>query len=126
MKGALVLVVEDNPDNRKLIAWVLEDAGYRFLSVDTAEAGLETLEQQNVDIVLMDVSLPGMDGKEATRRLRAQPRWERLPVVAVTAHATRDELESIRASGVSAVVTKPIEETVLLNLMGSLLGGPSE
>ena len=119
----LVLVVEDNPDNRKLVAWVLEDAGYPFVCVNTAEDGLRTLEEAPVGLVLMDVSLPGMDGKEATRRLRADPRWQQLPIIAVTAHATTGEIEAILASGVSAQVTKPIEEAELLRTMESLLAG---
>jgi two-component system cell cycle response regulator DivK len=98
----LVLVVEDNADNRKLVAWVLEDAGYPFLIANTAEEALVAMEASPAAIVLMDVSLPGMDGKEATRRLRADPRWGRLPVIAVTAHATKGEIEAILASGVSA------------------------
>lgn len=118
----LVLVVEDNPDNRKLAAWLLEDAGYPFLCVHTAEEGLQALEESPVGVVLMDVSLPGMDGKEATRRLRADPRWRDLPVIAVTAHATTGEVDAILASGVSALVTKPIEEAALLRAMESLLG----
>jgi CheY-like chemotaxis protein len=118
----LVLVVEDNPDNRKLVAWVLEDAGYPFLSVGTAEEGLLALEAHPVGVVLMDVSLPGMDGKEATRRLRADARWRELPVIAVTAHATTNEVEAILASGVSALLTKPIDEAELLRTMGPLSG----
>jgi CheY-like chemotaxis protein len=64
-----------------------------------------------------------MDGKEATRRLRADPRWATLPVIAVTAHATKSEIEAILASGVSALVTKPIDEAELLGTMESLLQG---
>ena len=84
---AWILVVEDNPDNMKLMAWALEDAGYRFEGVGTAEDGLKALERRRFALVLMDVSLPGMDGKEATRRIRADARFAALPVVAVTAHA---------------------------------------
>ncbi len=116
-----VLVVEDNADNRKLVSWVLEDAGYPFTNVSSAEEGLQVLETGEFGLVLMDVSLPGMDGKEATRRLRADPRWRTLPVIAVTAHAITGEVEAIRASGVSALVTKPIDEAELLAAMESLL-----
>jgi CheY-like chemotaxis protein len=118
-----VLVVEDNPDNRKLVAWILEDAGYPFLNVHSAEEGFQALEPGGFSLILMDVSLPGMDGKEATRRLRADPRWASLPVIAVTAHATKDEIAAIRASGVSALVTKPIDEAELLGAMSALLAG---
>jgi two-component system cell cycle response regulator DivK len=117
-----VLVVEDNPDNRKLVAWLLEDAGYPFVCVGTAEEGLLALEERPFALVLMDVSLPGMDGKEATRRLRGDARWRDLPVIAVTAHATTCEVEAILASGVSAMVTKPIDEAELMRAMETLLG----
>ncbi len=116
-----ILVVEDNPDNTKLIAWLLDDAEYDFECVDTAEVAIDRLESQTFDLVLLDISLPGMDGKEATRRLRADSRFENLPIVAVTAHAIDSEAESIRRSGVSALVTKPIEEEVLLEVMKDLL-----
>ena len=105
-----ILVVEDNPDNMKLINWVLEDEGYALTCVGSAEEALEVLDKETFDLVLMDISLPGMDGKEATRRLRARPESAALPVIAVTAHAVKGELEDILACGVSALVTKPIDD----------------
>jgi CheY-like chemotaxis protein len=120
--SARILVVEDNPDNMKLFAWTLEDEGYAFEGVGSAEEALAALEQRPFDLVLMDISLPGMDGAEATRRLRAQPRFAGLPIIAVTAHAVRGEAEAILASGVSALVTKPIDEAGLLRSIRSHLG----
>ena len=70
---ATILVVEDNPDNMKLFAWTLEDQGYAFEGVGSAEEALLALEKRPFDLVLMDISLPGMDGTEATRRLRPHP-----------------------------------------------------
>ena len=116
-----ILVVEDNPDNMKLFAWILEDEGYEYQAVGSAEAALEILSRRDFDLVLMDISLPGMDGKEATRRIRADPRLVGLPVIAVTAHAIKGEDEAILASGVSALVTKPIDEALLLETIGDLL-----
>ncbi|HWE35349.1 MAG TPA: response regulator [Isosphaeraceae bacterium] len=113
-EGATILVVEDNPDNMKLFAWTLEDEGYAFEGVGSAEEALEVLDRRGFDLVLMDISLPGMDGKEATRRLRADPRFARLPILAVTAHAIKGEAEAILEAGVSALVTKPIDEEALL------------
>jgi len=112
-----ILVVEDNPDNRKLVSWALEDAGYAFECVATAEEGLEALERARFDLVLMDVSLPGIDGKEATRRIRNDDRIAGLPVIAVTAHAVKGEDEAIRASGVNDLLTKPIDEEKLLDVI---------
>ena len=85
--------------------------------------GLSALGARPFDLVLMDISLPGMDGKEATRRLRAHPRFARLPIIAVTAHAIRGEDEVIRAAGVSALVTKPIDEAVLVQTIRGYLQG---
>jgi two-component system, cell cycle response regulator DivK len=116
-----ILVVEDNPDNMRLFAWTLEDYGYAFHGVGSAEEALPLLEQQPFDLVLMDISLPGMDGKEATRRVRANPRLNGLPVIAVTAHAIKGEDTAILASGVDALITKPIDEAMLLRTIQSLL-----
>ena len=79
------------------------------------------LEKQAFDLVLMDISLPGIDGKEATRRIRANPRFARLPVIAVTAHAIKGEDAAILASGVDALITKPIDEAMLLQTIRSSL-----
>jgi two-component system cell cycle response regulator DivK len=119
--SATILVVEDNPDNMKLISWTLEDEGYEFVAVGSAEEALEVLERQPFDLVLTDISLPGMDGKEATRRMRKNPKFATLPIIAVTAHAVKGEDAAILASGVSALVTRPIEEQLLLRTIRSCL-----
>jgi CheY-like chemotaxis protein len=120
--SAKILVVEDNPDNMRLFAWTLEDEGYDYKGVGSAEEALQVLESGPCDLVLMDISLPELDGKEATRRIRAHPRLARLPVIAVTAHAVKGETEAIMASGVNAVVTKPIDESLLLETIRCCLG----
>ena len=118
---ASILVVEDNADSLKLIAWALEDQGYPFQSVGNAEDAIDLLGHKRFGLVLMDISLPGMDGKEATRRIRANPRTASLPVIAVTAHAVLGEADSIMASGASALITKPIDELRLLDTIAALL-----
>lgn len=120
--SSTILVVEDNPDNRKLVAWLLEDEGYEFECVETAEEALELLENHSFDVVLMDIGLPGMNGKEATRRLRSDPKFATLPIIAVTAHSVVGEEKDILAAGVSAMVTKPIDEAVLLQTIRSFIG----
>lgn len=120
---ASILVIEDNPDSRKLVDWILDDAGYHVADVDSAEKAMTALETRTFDLLLMDISLPGMDGKEATRRLRRDPRFAKVPVLAVTAHAVKEEERDIRASGVTAIVTKPIDEECLLDTIESLLSG---
>ncbi len=119
--SASILVVEDNPDNMKLIYWVMEDEGYALTCVGSAEEALEVLDKESFDLVLMDISLPGMDGKEATKRIRTKPEFDSLPILAVTAHAIKGEAEDILASGVSALITKPIDEDQLLQMVKSFL-----
>ncbi|MDZ7618374.1 MAG: response regulator [Patescibacteria group bacterium] len=120
MKPA-ILIIEDNRDNTTLLAWALEDAGYQYFAVDTAEAGLTLLEERPIHLILMDISLPGMDGKEATRRLRQDPRFAAMPIIAVTAHAIAEEEQAILACGVDGIMTKPVNVGDLLELIGSIL-----
>ena len=117
-----VLVVEDNPDNMKLVTWILEDDKYQVTGVSSAEDCLSKLETEQFDAVLMDISLPGMDGKEATRKLRAQKQFQDLPILALTAHAIKGEDTEILASGVTDLITKPLDEQVLLQRLRELLG----
>ena len=116
-----ILVVEDNPDNMKLVTWILEDEDYDVIGVYTAEDCLEILEQESFDMILMDISLPGMDGKEATRRLRASDKFKDMPIIALTAHAIKGEDEDILKSGVNELITKPLDEEVLLERLRSYL-----
>lgn len=112
-----LLMIEDNPDNVKLLAWTLEDEGYEVVSAGTAEKELELLDNGNFDLVLMDISLPGMDGKEATRIIRANPKYRDLPIIAVTAHAIQGESEKILACGVTELVTKPIDTVKIADIV---------
>lgn len=110
-----ILIIEDNPDNSKLICWMLEDEGYGVSCVETAERGLELLQQGEFALILMDISLPGMSGKEATRIIRQSPQFKSIPILALTAHAIEVERLSILDSGVNAVLTKPVNEEQLLS-----------
>jgi CheY-like chemotaxis protein len=118
---ANILVVEDNPDNRKLVVRLLSQEGFHGEAVESAEEALARLEERSFDLVLMDVRLPRMDGKEATRRLRQDPRFRDLPIVAVSAHVVGKQSEDILASGVSALVTKPIDMDELLRTIRRLV-----
>lgn len=110
-----ILVIEDNPDNRQLVTWILEDEGYVVTCSPTAEDGLAQLEVNDFDLVLMDISLPGMNGKQATQLIRQNHKISHIPVLALTAHAVVSEETEILASGVDALLTKPLDETLLLN-----------
>ena len=103
-----VLVVEDNALNRKLARNVLRARGHRVLEAATAEEALAILERESVDLVLMDLQLPGLDGLEATRRIQADPRSSGTPVVALTAHAFEEDEARARAAGCVGYITKPI------------------
>ncbi|MGH1471986.1 MAG: response regulator [Cellvibrionaceae bacterium] len=116
-----ILVIEDNLDNQQLVTWILEDDGYDVVCSSTAEEGLMELDSHPYSAVLMDISLPGMDGKEATRCLRQEKRFKDLPVIALTAHAIKGETESIYDSGVTELITKPLDEELLLDRLSSLI-----
>jgi len=103
-----VLVIEDNPLNMELVADLLEAAGYIVWQARTAEAGLR-LARNLPDLILMDLSLPGMDGLAATRTLRGEPDIAHLPVLALTAHAMRGDLEIALNAGCDGYLTKPID-----------------
>lgn len=117
---AKLLIVEDNPDNRKLFRWTLEDEGYEVVEAETAEAALEVLSAE-FDLVVMDISLPGMDGKEATRKIRQRAGVATVPIVACTAHAIKEEEAAIWASGVDQLVTKPIDEDQFVLVIANML-----
>ena len=118
-----ILMVEDNTDNADLATWMLEDAGYAVTAVTTAEDGIERLQQQAFDLVLMDISLPGMDGKDAIAWIRAHPTLAAMPVIALTAHAVLNERDAIMASGADCIVTKPIDEDAFLKTLAERLQG---
>ncbi|MCG8316351.1 MAG: response regulator [Pseudomonadales bacterium] len=116
-----ILVVEDNPDNMKLVTWILEDEGYEITPAFSAEECLELTTENDYDLILMDISLPGMDGKEATRRLRETDRYKDKTIIALTAHAIKGEDEEIMQSGVNELITKPLDEEKLIARLAELL-----
>ena len=116
-----VAVVEDNRDNRLLLRAFLGDL-YAIAEYETGPAALEGLKTVVPDLVLLDVSLPGMDGLEVLARIRADERLKALPVVALTAHAMTGDRERFLAAGFDAYVAKPIvDEQVLLRAIAELL-----
>ncbi len=117
-----VLYIEDNQDNMSLVVWILEDEGYEVVQAWTAEEGLELLARQSVDLVLMDISLPGMNGMEATRVIRADQKLAAIPVFALTAHAISEERGRIAASGVDKILTKPLDEEELVEAIRDQIG----
>ncbi len=116
-----ILVIEDNPDNQALVTWVLEDEDYDVTCSDNAERGIEALVAGNYDAVLMDICLPGMDGKEATRIIREMEKFKDVPILALTAHAMKEEEQLIMDSGVNELVPKPLDIDVLLTRLNFYL-----
>ena len=121
-----IALVEDNPDNRLLVQAILDDA----YEIDEYETGVEALGGIGTsppDLVLLDISLPGMDGTEVLRRLRADARLREIPVIALTAHAMSGDREKYLDMGFDAYVTKPIvDENVLLGEIARLLDARAE
>jgi len=112
--SAKIAVVEDNPDNRLLVNAILEDA-YEISEYETGVEAVEGLAADPPDLVLLDISLPEMDGTEVLAWIRQQPQFRSLPVIALTAHAMAGDREKYLAAGFNDYVTKPIvDEDVLL------------
>lgn len=116
-----ILLVEDNADNRQLVTWILEDADFQVAEAENAEQGLAMLEDNRYALILMDITLPGIDGKEATRIIRQNQTYGDTPIIALTAHIVAEEKQSIMASGVDALLNKPVEEEDLLATMSTLM-----
>jgi|SRR5712671_1866080 len=116
-----IAVVEDNPDNRLLVRVILEPL-YEVVEYENGFAALEGLPKEKPDVILLDISLPEMDGTEVLRHIRADAQMQALPVIALTAHAMSGDREKYLAAGFNDYVTKPIvDETVLLDAIQRLL-----
>lgn len=117
-----ILVIEDNAKNLKLVRDVLQHAGYEVLEARTGEEGVEVAASSEPDLVLMDLQLPGIDGMEVLRRLRASDR-RAVPVVAVTAFAMKADRERAFAAGFDGYVEKPISVRALPRQVQGFLDG---
>ena len=118
-----IAVVEDNPDNRLLVQVILESL-YEIEEYENGFSALEGLQASRPDLVLLDVSLPEMDGTEVLSRIRSDERLRDLPVIALTAHAMAGDREKYLSAGFDEYVTKPIvDESLLLGAIERLLDG---
>jgi CheY-like chemotaxis protein len=125
MAGELILVVEDNDKNRKLVRDVLTAKGYRLVEAETGEDGLRLAHEQRPALVLMDIQLPGIDGIETLRRLRADAATAAIPVIAVTASAMTQDRQKILAAGFDAYQSKPISIRPFVDLVREVLDRPA-
>ena len=107
-----ILIVEDVEFNRDLLVQLLEE-DYTVTTAEDGQIGLDKVASDQPDLILMDLSLPVVDGWEATRRIKADQRFKHIPVIALTAHAMQDDEEKARACGCDDYLTKPIDEIAL-------------
>jgi len=118
-----ILLVEDNEMNRDMLSRRLIRRGFEVTIATDGEQGVAMAQAGGFDLVLMDMSLPGIDGWEATRQLRAQAATRAVPVIALTAHAMAGDRERALAAGCNDYDTKPVELDRLLGKIAALLGG---
>ena len=109
-----ILIVEDNEKNLKLVRDVLQVKGYQTLEAGTAEAGIEIAREYMPAMVLMDIQLPGMNGIDALKALRADPKTAAIPVVAITASVMQQDRQQIMNAGFDGFIEKPINVRGLL------------
>jgi CheY-like chemotaxis protein len=116
-----VLLVEDNEDNLVVYRTILEHVGYRVIEARDGEEGISRATEELPDIVLMDISIPKMDGWEATRRLKADARTRAIPVIALTAHALEEDRQRALNVGCDGYLAKPIEPRRVVEEVGRFL-----
>ena len=116
-----VALVEDNPDNRLLVQAILEDA-FQISEYETGILALEGMQEDRPELVLLDISLPGMDGTEVLRRMREEDSLRSIPVIALTAHAMTGDRERFLSQGFDDYLTKPIvDDEELIRVIRALL-----
>lgn len=116
-----VLVIEDNTDNQELIRYILIRSGYEAISASTGEEGLELAVRERPDFILMDIDLPGIDGLETTRRIRATGANGSLPIIAITSYAMCGDMEQILAAGCNGYLEKPIDPLRIMDEIHAIL-----
>jgi two-component system cell cycle response regulator DivK len=117
-----VLVIEDHEDNRRILRYLLASAGLEAVEAETGEAGLALVETVHPDLILMDIQLPGLDGYEVTRRIKANPALASIPIVVVTSYALSGEEVRAFEAGCDAYLTKPFRPRELLAKVREYLG----
>jgi two-component system cell cycle response regulator DivK len=124
MAGELILIVEDNEKNRRLVRDVLQFKGYQTIETETGEEGVELARSRQPALVLMDIQLPGIDGITALKRLREDPTTHAMRVMAVTASAMTQDRQNILAAGFDGYQSKPINVKSFLEAVETLLQRP--
>ena len=109
-----ILLIEDHEDNRRIVRDLLTPAGYEVVEAVTGEDGVSMADSHRPDLILMDIQLPGLDGYEATRQIKANPDLRSIPIIAVTSYALSGDDVKAREAGCDAYVTKPFSPRALL------------
>jgi two-component system cell cycle response regulator DivK len=116
-----ILLVEDHEDNRRIVRDMLSATDYELTEAVNGEEALAAVARQRPDLILMDIQLPGIDGYEATRRIKADPSLNSIPIIAVTSYALSGEGQKARAAGCDDYVAKPYSPRLLLAKIRELL-----
>ena len=116
-----ILIVEDNPQNMKLILMTLRQYGYNLLEATDGEEALKIAKGEKPDLIITDIQLPEIDGLEVIRRLRQMPVFSHIPIVALTAHAMKGDREKIMEAGCDAYLPKPINTRELPGVITEML-----
>ena len=123
MAGQTILLVEDDESARYIYGTVLKHYGYEVLHARTADGGLALLREQRPDAIVLDIGLPGIDGFEFLKRIRADPETSRLPVIVATVHVFAADEEKARDAGCDVFLKKPLEPANLLRALTEILEG---
>jgi CheY-like chemotaxis protein len=126
MAGEPLLIVDDNPANLKLARVLLAGEGYEVRTAVDAEEALSVLRDYHPRLILMDLQMPGMDGFELTRRLKADPATRGIVILALTAYAMKGDEERARAAGCDGYIAKPIDTRTLPQLIARRLAQPGD
>ena len=122
MSSGRILVVEDNMDNMTLISDVLQSLNYEVIQATDGEQGIKKTEEEKPDLILMDLSLPRMDGWTATKHIKANPELQHIPVIALTAHAMVGDRERALEVGCDDYISKPINLKELASKLNDFIG----
>jgi two-component system sensor histidine kinase/response regulator len=126
LRGVRVLLVEDNEINQQVAAELLGGVGMQVTLASNGAEALRALERQTFEVVLMDVQMPVMDGYAATRKIRENPRWVNLPVLAMTANVMTQDIEKCRLAGMNAHISKPIDPDQMIRMLMTWVRGGDE
>jgi two-component system cell cycle response regulator DivK len=119
--GKTVLLVEDNPHNRKIFSGMLAHAGFRVVEAIDGNEAMKLVVAEKPHLVLMDLSIPGIDGWECTRRIKGDPATRELPIIALTAHAMRGDEERAREAGCDGYLSKPVSPKKVVEVVKKYL-----